>query len=177
MQRFIGIANYMSRCQPSLAMKMAPMQKLMIGCEFRTSRIPWSTADIEYYAQLCKELADSPLLHMPMVGLGYVLTTDASTVGYGAMLEQKVDGKLRPIAFVSKCTSSAERNYSASDLEAKAIIFGLSAFRCYVTGVKVTVLTDHRPLSALFLKTTPSARMYRWCLILQQYDITIQCRE
>ena len=52
---------------------------------------------------------------------GFVLETDASIMGLGAVLSQKQnDGKLHPIAFASRALSPPEKNYAVTELETLA---------------------------------------------------------
>ncbi len=55
------------------------------------------------------------------------------------------NGAKRPIAYVSKSLSDAEKNYSQLDREALAIVFGLKKFHQYIYGRLFTLIVDHRP--------------------------------
>ena len=64
----------------------------------------------------------------------------------------------------------SERNYSAIEREALAIVQG---FRTYLQGSKFTIETDHNPLPQLGNLKDSRGRLARWALSLQQYDFTI----
>ena len=92
------------------------------------------------------------------------LETDASGVGLGAALLQtgsdtccpreKAPNKriLRPIAFGSKILSCAERRYSNIEREKLGILHGLYKFHHYCFAREVSIITDHKPLVAIFNK-------------------------
>ncbi len=61
-----------------------------------------------------------------------ILVTDASNVGVSAVLIQKKDGIEKPLAFASRLLS--EKNYSVTDKEGLAIIFGLNKYFQYLAG-------------------------------------------
>ena len=56
-----------------------------------------------------------------------MLTTDASDVGIGAALSQTQNGKDVPIAFASATLTPAQRNYSASEREAWAMVWACAS--------------------------------------------------
>ena len=80
------------------------------------------------------------------------LACDASTVGIGAVIYQKdPDGSERPIAYAFKTLSNRERNYSQIEREALSIVLhGIKKFHQHLYGHKFSLLTDYKPLLAIF---------------------------
>jgi hypothetical protein len=109
-----------------------------------------------------------------------VMETDASDIGISAILSQtNQDGKLRPIAYLSRRLSPAERNYSVTERELLAIIFGVSKIRSYLIGRPLKVFTDHIALKFLLDSSSVSQsnkRVIRWTLALSQFEISIYHR-
>ena len=76
------------------------------------------------------------------------LEDDSSKDGIGACLMQEN----RPIAFASKSLIQAEIGYAHIEKELLAILFGCKRFHQDTHGRRVTVHSDHKPISAIMLK-------------------------
>lgn len=174
MQRFVGLVNYLRRFSPNLSARLAPFQVMMAECASQIAPLQWTDETRELFDVLRRELSSPPMLALPVLGQPFVITTDASREGFGAVLEQEQEGTKRVIAYASKRTSRSERKYAAVELEARGLVCAVEAFRPYITGVLTVVYTDHRPLLSLFRKELPSAKLYRWALILQQFQLELR---
>ena len=122
---------------------------------------------------------DTILVHYdPHLDIG--ISCDASNVGIGTVLFHRYpDGSERPIANASKTLSPTQRRYSQIQREALAVIFGLKKFHHFLYGRKFILVTDHKPLVAMFnpAKGTPTIaanRLARWALTLSQYEYTVE---
>ncbi|ROT65767.1 reverse transcriptase [Penaeus vannamei] len=133
----------------------------------------WAKETEDSFLQLKALLANAPVLAFPDFELPFVLTTDASSVGLGATLHQKVNGKLRPIAFASRTLKPAERSYHTTDRELLAITYALRHFRELILGYKIEVHTDHSALTTALHGRDPHGRRARAIEVLAEYDVTI----
>jgi hypothetical protein len=106
------------------------------------------------------------VLVAPKPGRPFILTTDASSYGVGAILQQ--GGRL--VGCFSRKLADAETRYSATDREALAVVRALAHFRTTVLGSPVTIQTDHKPLLGWFQKPPTCDRQARWMLQIQDYD-------
>lgn len=89
------------------------------------------------------------------------IITDASPVGLGAMLVQKV------VAYASRSLTKTERNYSQTKREELAVVWASEKFHLYLYGKHDIVFTDHKPLLQLYSKKgKQSPRIFRWSLRL-----------
>ena len=121
------------------------------------------------------------VLILPDPSQPYIIRTDASRVGIGAVLlqQQPLDFNdktstliLKPVAFASRSLRKAEKKYSAFELEALAIWWSVTQrFRSYIEGQQFFLETDYKPLMK---KPYHNARIERWMTTLQQYDMIIQ---
>ena len=69
--------------------------------------------------------------------------------------------------------AGAELNYTVTENEFLAVIHAINKFRHYITGYQVFVHTDHSDIRYLMNNPNASARIIRWFLLLQEFDITI----
>lgn len=116
--------------------------------------------------------SDSVLIY-PDFNDTFILATDASGIGVGAILSQNRGGLERPVAFASKKLNKAEQNYSTIERELLGIIFGIKQFRCYLYGRRFTIITDHRPLKWILSLKDPTSRLARWALLLAEYEFDV----
>lgn len=107
---------------------------------------------------------------------GYILDTDASNVGIGAVLTQIQDGRERVIAYGSKTLNKSERNYCITDKELLAVKYFVEYYRQYLLGRKFLIRTDHQALIWQCSLKEPKGRIARWMEILSAFDFKIQHR-
>ncbi|RVW62948.1 Retrovirus-related Pol polyprotein from transposon 17.6 [Vitis vinifera] len=97
-----------------------------------------------------------------------------SDFAIGAVLGQKEDGKPCVIYYASKTLNEAQRNYTTTEKELLAVVFALDKFRAYLVGSFIIVFTDHSALKYLLTKQDAKARLIRWILLLQEFDLQIR---
>ena len=136
----------------------------------------WGKPQQDAYLKLKHALTTAPVLRQLDANLPFTIATDASACALGAVLMQGDEDDQRPIEYASRLLTGAERNYSATDREALAVVWALDNFRTYVDGCEIKVLTDHQALKWLMSLKAPSGRFARWALKLQQFDLEIQYR-
>ena len=138
----------------------------------------WTDEHRQAITKLKRRLTASPVMSYFDPRKSTELIVDASPVGLAAILAQsdaKGEGPSRVIAYASKALTEVEQRYSQIEREALAIVWGCEHFHFYLHGAPFTLVTDHRPLEAIFGKplSRPSARIERWALRLQPYDFNI----
>lgn len=74
----------------------------------------------------------APVLSCPDFTKLFVLQTDASNYRLGAVLTQNLDGCEKVITYVSRHLNAAEKNYSATEKECLAIVWGIRKMRSYL---------------------------------------------
>ena len=158
---------------PGFATIAAPLHALTKN----NSTLQWSSVCEEYFTKLKRLLASPPILAYPKFGsnCSFILETDASTVGLGAVLSQEQeDGTIHPVAYASCSVNKHEWNYGISELETLGLVWALCYFRHYLLGHPCTVYTDHAACLAILNTVKPSGKLARWALTVQEMDVTIR---
>lgn len=142
------------------------------------NRIPWTTEANEAFENLKSALCSAVELSTPDTTKPYWLFTDASAIAVGACLAQMADdGTECPIAFASHRFTAAQMKWSTIEREAFGVIWGLKKFDTWVFGAKIFVVSDHNPLAYLTQSVPQGAKLIRWALALQRYDVVVQHRK
>ena len=168
LQSFLGLTGYYRRFINSYSEIALPLYSLL------RKDVKWEWADQHTQAveTLKKALTTAPVLVMPDYSKRFIVQTDASYSGIGAVLAQSytIDGKEvdRPIAFVSRSLKPAEKNYSVTHLELLGVMYAVKQFRHYILGSNFLIQTDHRALNGLLTSTDLSGRLQRWLTALQE---------
>jgi len=122
---------------------------------------------------LKEKLATAPVLGMPENTGQYILDSEASDVGLGAVLSQVQDGEERPIAYASRTLQKPERNYETTKKEILAVVYGLKQFRQYLLGRPIIIRVDHAALSGLKRTPEPLPQLARWLTFIECFDYQI----
>ena len=158
-RQFLGLASYYRRFVPEFAKVARPLHALTR----KETPFVWTAACQTAFDHLKCLLVQTPILAYPDFSKGFVLETDASKSGLGAVLSQlQDDGRLHPIAYASRALSKAEEKYAITELETLAVIWALSHFHHLVYGHHVTVKTDHAAVKAVLGTPNPGAKHARW---------------
>jgi hypothetical protein len=170
LRSFLGLVNYYRRFVSHFALLAAPLYALTE----KTKIWEWSDECEQAFIQVKHALVSAPILRAPDPELKFVLQTDASDIGLGAVLSQRDHNADEwVIAYASRSLRKAEKNYHTTEKECLAIIFGVKQFRSYLWGLPFIVETDHSALSWLYRMKEPTGRLARWIMYLQEYDVTI----
>ncbi|XP_070052162.1 uncharacterized protein [Nicotiana tomentosiformis] len=119
-------------------------------------------------------LTTSPIITAPHWSLPFELMCDASDVAVGAVFGKCINTFFHPVYYANKTMNDAEVNYTVTEKELLAIVFAMEKFHPYLMGTKVIVHTDHAALRYLMSKKDSKARLMRWVLLFQEFDLRIQ---
>jgi hypothetical protein len=176
-QALLGFFNYYRKFMKnfgSIARPLYDMVKKEVEGKFLDQ---WGKEQDEAFEQLKQLAVTAPVRIYPDFTKPFILTTDASGIGIGAILSQLDEkGDEHPIAFASRSLKGVELRYPNTDRELLATIYGVRQFHPFLYGRKFTIQTDHIALKLLHEHQRGSKRALTWDLELQEYQYNIVYR-
>jgi len=183
MRSFLGTANYYRRFVAGYASIAAPL------CALTKKNAPfkWTNECQAAFQRLKDELISAPVLAFPVPGAKFVLDTDASGNGIGAVLSQLIpagkNSRGEPVydekvlGYASRTLNDSERNYCVTRKEMLAVVWYVRYFRPYLYGREFVVRTDHACLQWLYNFWEPEGQIARWLQILGEYQFKVEHRQ
>ena len=177
LRSFLGSVGYYQRFIPHFNAIAAPLQQLTSSKMSKNSPVPWTDEAERAFLKLREALAGEPILQLVKPDFPFILQTDASDEGLGAVLLQARSdnpAEVAPVQYASRRLRPAERNYSTVEKEALAVYWAIKKFEVHLYGRHFALRTDHRPL--LYLQTADklNPRLKRWALYLNLFKFTAQ---
>ena len=191
LRSFLGFASYYRRYVPNFTAVASPLNALVTTCCRDIKGKPRSSASYRLGSQwgenceLAFENIKRVLTTAPVLGFAdyqqpFIVETDASDLGLGAVLNQVQDGRTRIIAYASRGLSKAEKNqsnYSSKKLELLALKWAVcDKFRDYLLGGQFTLYTDNNPLTYLMKSVKLPAIEQKWAAALAPFHFEIRYR-
>ena len=194
-RKLMGFLNYYRRYIPNFSTIAKPIYDILKlennngkfkGKGGRTAEsfpgqpVTWTTNHQLALEKLIEHLVNLPLMAYPGPNSPFILHTDASESGLGAVLYQQQNGKLRVIAYASRSLSPAEKNYHlhSGKLEFLAMKWAICEhFRDYLYHApSFVVFTDNNPLTYVLSPAKLNATGHRWVGELAEFNFTIRYR-
>ncbi len=173
-QQFLGLASYYRRFIKGFAVIAKPLHRLTE----RNVPFKWTAESQAAFEELRQKLVTAPVLGVPDFSREFIIDTDASDVGIGAVLSQaQDDGTEKVISYASRVLSKPERRYCVTRKELLAVVTFVRHFRPYLLGRHFKLRTDHGSLTWLWNFKNPEGQLARWLEQLQEYDFEICHRQ
>lgn len=167
---FLGLLNYYRKFIPSYSQKTNTLLTLLR----KEQKWKWTDEHENSFIELKRQFVHNLKLHHPNFELEFIVRTDASHNAIAAELIQLQNNEEIPIYFASRTLKPCEIRYGISEKEMLAIVFALTKLRYYLIGKRFTLETDHKALINIMNTRLNNNRIYRWALLIQQYDVVIK---
>ena len=169
LRAFLGLANYYRRFVENYSKKTLPLTRMLK----KGATISMGEEETAAFLSVKESLTTAPVLAVANPHLGYRIVTDASDYAIGAILLQDQGNGFQPIAYESRKLHPAELRRSVYEKEMLAVLHSLKAWRCYVDGRPVELVTDHESLKWLLTQKELDRQQAKWIQTLSQFDIDI----
>ena len=180
MKIFLGACNYFHSHVKGMSVLEAPLQALCgdegtYSKKMRLKPLAWTPEADAAFDAIMTAIDACPMLFFVNPAWRIYLQTDASEYGLGAYLFQ-VDPENpeihRPIEFLSKTFSKAQKRWGIPDKEAFAIFYALSKWEHLLRDNEFILETDHKNLT--YLNYGGSAKVQRWKMLIQEFKFDIK---
>ncbi|PZC76249.1 hypothetical protein B5X24_HaOG204855 [Helicoverpa armigera] len=171
LRAFLGLMNYYRRFVAKYSHMTVPF------CQMLQKGTAWKwTPEVDRLFEAVKDaFIETVVLIHPDTDRIYYLQTGSSGEGVAGCLYQLDDeNNERVIGFCNKALSRPEQQWTVSEQQLWAVVYGLKKFETYLRGSRVVIRTDHRNLSFINNWNLYSARVTRFILFIQQFDFTIE---
>ena len=173
-RQFLGLTGYYRRFIPEFAEHSFHLTEATRKAA--PDRVVFSDLLYDEFMYLKNVLCSLPTLTLPVPADSFILQTDASGVGLGAVLSVVREDVELPVAYFSKKLLPRERRYSASELEGLAVVVAVQHFQPYLITHPFVIETDHKALVFLSTAHHQNGRLARWAMSLQPYAFTVRYR-
>lgn len=162
---FLGITGYYRRFIKDYATIAAPLTDFLKKYSYA-----WVEAAHASFDELKRTMVTPPILRLPDFSQIFVLETDASQVGIGAVLMQED----RPIAYFSKKFDSHMQKASTYTRELYVVTESIMKFRQYLMGREFKICTDHRRLKELLTQVIQTPEQQRFLRKLMGFPFVVE---
>ncbi|RVE65529.1 hypothetical protein OJAV_G00117810 [Oryzias javanicus] len=175
LQEFLGMVNFYNRFIPRAAHLLQPLYDALRSKKAKDP-VEWTSDRVAAFDDAKSALAKAALLAHPDPDAEIALTTDASDIAVGAVVEQCVADTWQPLAFFSRKLQSRERKYSVFDRELLSLYLATRHFRFLLEGRSFTAYVDHKPLTFAMAKVSEpwSARQQRHLAAISEFTTDIR---
>ena len=172
----LGLFSYYRRFIPHFSETARPIIKLTE----KNRQFQWQDVHQQAFENLKQALTEASVLSHPRTEGQFILDTDASDEGIGAVLSQVQDGEERVLAFGSRTLTKTERNYCITRRELLAVVYFVQQYKHFLLGRHFLVRTDNsavRYWTKIHSETyDPQGQTARWMVKLAMFDFDIKHR-
>jgi len=164
LRSFLGLVGFYMRFIKGYAKIAAALSQLLCKGQFQ-----WSEMATEAFNAFKKAVSTAPVLALPNFEIPFVVETDASGTGIGAIISQAG----HPIAFVVE-TDASGTGIGAIIHKLAAITTAIKKWHHYLLGHHFVILTDHQSLRDLMTQAVQTPEQHRYLIRLLGFEYTTQ---
>jgi hypothetical protein len=165
---FLGLTGYYRRFVKNYGSISKPLTQLL-----KKDAFIWQEEALTAFNALKQAMIQPPVLSLPDLNQPFVVETDASGSGLGAVLMQAG----HPIAFISKALGPRQQALSTYEREMLAILQAVTKWRHYLWGRHFTIRTDHVSLKYMLAQKVSYPSQHIWLTKLLGFDYDIEYRK
>ena len=186
LRTFLGFSGYYRRYVKDYSKIVKPLNDLLKGhstIKGKTGKAkppPWRWGDdeSEAFETIKQKLMSPPILAYADFDKPFILHTDASSHGLGAVLYQIQNNEKRVIAYASRGLKNSEKHHPAHKLEFLCLKWAVTdKFHDYLYGNRFEVITDNNPLTYVLTTAKLDATGHRWLAALSNFQFSISYRK
>ena len=165
LRAFLGSIGFYRRYVSQLANQTSILTPLT--AKQVPQRVVWTEEGKLVFTTICNTISNACSLCIPLPSDSFSIVTDASGRGVGGVLQVKREDSWEAAAFFSRQLRGAKQRYSATELEALALVASVQHFSYYLYGTPFIVYTDHKPLEHLMTSDGLNPSLRRMAFKLQ----------
>lgn len=165
---FLGIINYVGKFIPNKSYVLEPLNALLKS----DVAFVWLEPQEQAFDKKKQLVQKAPTLAHYDYSKNIIVQADACTYGLGGVLIQEDNGR-EVVAYASRTLNDSEKKYSQIEKEALALAFATERFKEYITGINITLETDHQPLVQVLQTNELTPRLQRIRMRLMRYNYKV----
>uniref|UniRef100_A0A146KYH2 RNA-directed DNA polymerase n=1 Tax=Lygus hesperus TaxID=30085 RepID=A0A146KYH2_LYGHE len=165
LRSFLGLCSYFRNFVPNFSQKCAPLYKLTSTKE----KFEWTSIHEKIRQDIIHLLTNEPCLTIFRPECPIEVWCDASSIGYGSIIFNIINGERRVVGYLSRRTTPAEEKYHSYELETLAAVKSFKHWECFLLYHDFILVTDCKSFQASFVKQNLITRVHRWFAYLQSF--------
>ena len=170
MRQFLGHACFYRRFIKDFSKIAKPLYNLLE----KDAKFIWDEECQKSLEKLKAYLATAPIVRAPNWKLPFEVMCDARDLSIGAVLGQRDEGKPYVVHYVRKMLNEAQMNFTTTEKELVVVVYDFDKFHAYLLGLDIIIFTNHSALKYLLTKPNAKARLIRWVLLPQEFNLQIR---